>query len=178
MEDVGTRPKQFHPRSRRTKRKTLQNQIVLDMLGPGKQMIQCNVCDWNCKEFDIRRRKRRGGDLAREAATLAGLLLPSWVQGTVKQMIRLDVNQCHLLQPGQESCDRHEWRSPLSARRWWREAPGCSSVATRWQKPSHREEGFNGEPPEVGEAGSVDKGGGDGCEREEGGGQVDLLDNC
>ena len=117
MEDVGTRPKQFHPRSRRTKRKTLQNQIVLNMLGPGKQMIQCNVCDWNCKEFDIRRRKRRGGDLAREAATLAGLLLPSWVQSTVKQMIRLDVNQCHLLQPGQESCDRHEWRSPLSARR-------------------------------------------------------------
>ena len=45
-------------------------------------------------------------------------------------------------------------------------------------KPAHREEGFNGEPPEEGETGSVGEGGGDGSEREEGGGQVHLLDNC
>ena len=42
---------------------------------------------------------------------------------------------------------------------------------------THCEEGFNAQPPEKGEAGGVDEGGGDGCEREEGDGQVDLSDN-
>ena len=47
------------------------------------------------------------------------------------------------------------------------------------QKPrrADREEGFDGEPPEVGEASSVDEGGSDGAEREEGDSQVDLLED-
>ena len=47
------------------------------------------------------------------------------------------------------------------------------------QKPrrADREEGFDGEPPEVGEASSVDEGGSNGAEREEGDSQVDLLED-
>ena len=51
------------------------------------------------------------------------------------------------------------------------------STSSRKSRKAHCEEGFNGEPPEKGDAGSVDEGGGDGCEREEGDGQVDLSDN-
>ena len=51
------------------------------------------------------------------------------------------------------------------------------STSSRKSRRAHCEEGFNAQPPEVGEAGGVDEGGGDGCEREEGDGQVDLSDN-
>ena len=50
-------------------------------------------------------------------------------------------------------------------------------TSSRKSRTAHCEEGFNGEPPEVGEASSVDEGGSDGCEREEGDDQVDLSDN-
>ena len=51
------------------------------------------------------------------------------------------------------------------------------STSSRKSRKAHCEEGFNGEPPEKGDAGSVHEGSGDGCEREEGDGQVDLSDN-